>query len=147
VAAALVDGPSSGSEPLNRFLFTTSTGGDVAGTQQTLSLSTPKRVLTEPKQGHKKASFSVRINGTLSGAIGGEEIVISRRALGGGAWAHQRVVAGANRGSFTTTWKVTTSTVFVAQWSGDSGRPGQGSAALEVIVSNSRRAPGPRKKR
>lgn len=107
----------------------------------------PKRVLTAPNQGHRKASFSVRVNGTLSGAIGGEEIVVSARALAGGTWAHQSVVAGANRGSFTTTWKITASTVFVAQWSGDSGRPGHGSAALEVIVRNSRRAPGSRKKR
>ncbi|MHB8491433.1 MAG: WD40/YVTN/BNR-like repeat-containing protein [Solirubrobacteraceae bacterium] len=136
-AAVLIDGPSGG-EPLNRFLFTTSTGGDVAGTAEALSLRTPKRVLTEHKPSkrhpHRTQRFSVRVNGTLAGAVGGEQIVVSARGLNRGPWMHRTVVAGANGGSFSTTWELTASTVFVAQWSGDSGRPGQGSAVLTVIV-------------
>jgi len=37
-------------------------------------------------------------------------------------------------GSFATTWHITQSSVFVAQWAGDSGRPGQGSKMLTVTV-------------
>jgi hypothetical protein len=76
----------------------------------------------------------VTVNGTLAGAVGGEEIVVSRRDAAGGAWQHQEVVAGANGGSFTTTWRLSRSSVFVAQWAGDSGRPGLGSKVLSVGV-------------
>lgn len=131
-AAALVDGTSVSGEPLHRLLFATSTGGDVAGVADTLSLSTPRKLFTKRKL--KAAHYSVRINGTLAGAIGGEVIEVSRRNLSGGPWQRQQVVAGANGGSFTTTWHITASSVFVAQWAGDSGRPGQGSAVLRVTV-------------
>ena len=60
--------------------------------------------------------------------------MVSRRDLTGGAWQHQEVIAGANGGSFTTTWHISRSSVFVAQWAGDSGRPGSGSRLLQVSV-------------
>ena len=60
--------------------------------------------------------------------------MVARRNLSGGPWSEQRVVAGANGGSFSSTWHVTHSSVFVAQWAGDSGRPGSGSRVLEVTV-------------
>jgi len=131
-AAALVDGTSVTNQPLNRLFFTTTSGGDVAGVAETLSLSTPKKSYTKRKL--RTAHYSVRINGTLAGAIGGEKIVVSRRALAGGRWQQQEVIAGANGGSFATTWHITSSSVFVAQWAGDSGRPGQGSKVLTVTV-------------
>jgi hypothetical protein len=131
-ASALLDGGSVSGEPLNRLFFTTTSGGDVTGVAESLELSTPRKSFTERKL--KAAHYSVRINGTLAGAIGGERIVVSRRALAGGPWQHQAVVAGANGGSFATTWHITTSSVFVAQWAGDSGRPGQGSKVLTVTV-------------
>ncbi len=131
-AAALVDGSSVTGEPLNRLFFATTTGGDVAGVSETLALSTPRKTYT--KRELRAAHYSVRISGTLAGAIGGETIVVSRRALAGGPWQQQTVVAGANGGSFATTWRITASCVFVAQWAGDSGRPGQGSKVLTVSV-------------
>jgi photosystem II stability/assembly factor-like uncharacterized protein len=131
-AAALIDGTSVSGSPLNRLLFTTTTGGDVPGVSEKLSLSTPRRAFTKRKL--KAAHFSVRISGTLASAIGGEAIVVSRRDLSGGPWQQQDVVAGANGGSFATTWHITKSSVFVAQWAGDSGRPGQGSKLLRVTV-------------
>jgi photosystem II stability/assembly factor-like uncharacterized protein len=131
-AGALVDGPSSGTEATNRLLFTTSSGGDVAGTAASLGLSTPTPVIS--KRRLRRDHFSVRVDGALGGALGGEVIVVSHRALSGGPWQHQEVVAGANGGSFSTTWVIRRSCVFVAQWAGDSGRQGQGSAALKVIV-------------
>jgi hypothetical protein len=131
-AAAILDGASATGEALNRAFFSTSTGGDVSGASGALALSTSRKTFTTRRL--KAARYSVRINGTLAGAIGGERIVVSRRALTGGSWQHQVVVAGANGGSFATTWHVTASSVFVAQWAGDSGRPGQGSKVLTVTV-------------
>jgi photosystem II stability/assembly factor-like uncharacterized protein len=131
-AGALVDGPAGGGEATNRLLFTTSSGGDVAGSAASLALSTPTPVIS--KRRLRRDHFSVRVDGALGGALGGEVIVVSHHALSGGPWQHQEVVAGANGGSFSTTWVIRRSCVFVAQWAGDSGRQGEGSAALKVIV-------------
>jgi photosystem II stability/assembly factor-like uncharacterized protein len=131
-AAVLVDNSSPTGEPLDRLLFTTTSGGDVSGTPETLSLSTARRTFTKRKL--RAAHGLVRVTGTLGGAVGGEAIVVARRNVSGGGWQEQRVVAGANGGSFSTTWHITQSSVFVAQWAGDSGRPGQASRLLEVVV-------------
>jgi photosystem II stability/assembly factor-like uncharacterized protein len=131
-AAVLVDGSSVKGEPLRRLLFTTQTGGDVSGSAPPLTLSSSTRTLVKRKL--KATHGAVRISGTLRGALGGETIVVARRDLAGGPWQEQRVVAGANGGSFGTNWHVTRSSVFVAQWAGDSGRPGQGTPVLEVLV-------------
>ena len=117
---------------LQRDFFSTSTGGDVAGTLEKLTLSSSRTVYT--KRELNAAHHSVRITGTLAGALGGEQIVVSRRDIAGGAWQHEVVVAGANGGSFATTWRLEQSSVFIAQWAGDSGRPGEGSTPLKVVV-------------
>jgi photosystem II stability/assembly factor-like uncharacterized protein len=131
-ASLLIDGNSVTNTPIDRLLFTTATGGDVAGPQESLSLSAPRRRLS--KRALKAARHTVTVNGTLTGATGGEEIVVSRRNLAGGPWQHQEVVAGANGGSFTSSWRISSSSVFVAQWAGASGRPGAGSSVLRVTV-------------
>jgi photosystem II stability/assembly factor-like uncharacterized protein len=131
-ASLLIDGTSVTNAPLDRLLFTTGSGGDVAGPRESLSLSTPRRRLS--RRALKAAHDTVTVNGTLAGAIGGEQIVVSSRSLSGGPWRHQRVVAGANGGSFTTSWRITGSSVFVTQWAGASGRPGAGSTVLSVTV-------------
>ena len=117
---------------LQRDFFTTSTGGDVAGAVEKLALATSRTAYTKRKL--KAVHRTVRVTGTLAGALGGEQIVVSRRNVTGGAWQHQVVVAGANGGSFTTTWHIDQSSVFIAQWAGDSGRPGEGSTPLKVLV-------------
>jgi hypothetical protein len=117
---------------LQRDFFTTNTGGEVAGVAERLSLSSSRTSYTKRKL--RAIRHLVRVTGTLAGATGGEQIVVSRRNIAGGAWQHQDVVAGANGGSFTTSWRINQSSVFVAQWAGDSGRPGQGSPPLKVIV-------------
>jgi hypothetical protein len=131
-ASLLVDSISVTNAALDRLLFTTSSGGDVAGPQETLSLTTSRRRFTKRKL--EAAHDTVIVNGTLTGALGGEEVVVSRRNLSGGSWQHQEVVAGANGGSFTTSWRIGSSSVFVAQWAGASGRPGAGSTVLSVTV-------------
>jgi photosystem II stability/assembly factor-like uncharacterized protein len=131
-AALLNQSTSASGASIDRNLFTTSTGGDVSGTAEKLSLSTSRAIYTKRKL--RSLHHTIRVTGTLAGALGGEEIVVSRRNISGGGWQHQVVVAGANGGSFATTWRIAQSSVFVAQWAGDSGRPGQGSAPLKVIV-------------
>jgi photosystem II stability/assembly factor-like uncharacterized protein len=127
-AFALVDAPDA---PDERQLFFTTTGGD-AGSPSTLSLATKSTRLTKRKL--RRAHGTIRIDGILKGAQGGEQIVVSRRSLSGGYWQHQTATAGANGGSFTTTWHTTSSSVFVAQWAGDSGRASLGSRVLRVTV-------------
>ena len=120
-------------------LFFTGSGGD-AGNPTTLALKTP--VSTFTAKALKKAKGRVAVTGSLPGAVGGERIVVSHRDLRGARWIHQVVTAGANSGSFTSSWKITRSSAFVAQWAGDSGRRGAGSTPLVLTVK-----PTPKKKR
>jgi photosystem II stability/assembly factor-like uncharacterized protein len=113
-----------------RKFFFTKTGGD-AGEPSTLSLAGTKKL---SKKQLKKKKGKVAITGTLKGAQGGERIVVSRRDAKGVGWKHQVVTAGANGGSFTTSWKIKGSSVFVAQWAGDSGRAAVGSSVFSVRV-------------
>lgn len=129
----LATGPMNASLLIGqRSLFTTGSGGDVAGAHASLSLSTPKRSLT--RRALRAAHGMAVVNGTLTGAVGGEQVVVSRRDLSSGSWQHQVVIAGANGGSFTTSWRIGGASIFVAQWAGDSGRPGLGSKILKVTV-------------
>ena len=114
----------------NHFFFTASSGD--AGSPTTLALRTAKKTFT--KKAFKKAKGRVTVSGSLAGAIGGEQILVARRELGGTQWTQQLVTAGANGGSFTTSWKIKGSSVFVAQWAGDSGRRGAGSVPLVISV-------------
>jgi len=131
-ASLLIDNSAAGEPPIHRLLFTTSTGGDVSGPAETLTISNRQPKLTKRKL--KSEHDTVTVNGTLTGALGGERIVVSRRNLSGGGWQHQVVVAGANGGAFTTTWHISVSSVFVAQWAGDSGRASLASKALTLVV-------------
>jgi hypothetical protein len=114
----------------NHFFFTNS-GGD-AGSPTTLALRTSKKTYT--KKAFKKARGRVTVSGSLAGAVGGEQILVARRDIKGTNWVQQIVTAGANGGSFTTSWKIRGSSVFVAQWAGDSGRRGAGSVPLAISV-------------
>jgi photosystem II stability/assembly factor-like uncharacterized protein len=114
----------------NHFFFTAS-GGD-AGNPTSLQLRTTKIKFT--KKQLKKARGRVTVSGTLPGAVGGEQIVVARRDLTGSRWSQQIVTAGANGGSFTTSWRIKRTSLFVAQWAGDSGRRGAGSVPLAISV-------------
>jgi photosystem II stability/assembly factor-like uncharacterized protein len=118
-------------------LFVTRSGGD-AGNLTRLTLKTPVSAVTA--KALKKVKGRMTVTGSLPGAVGGEQIVVSRRDLRGGGWIHQIVTAGANSGSFTTSWKISRTSVFVAQWAGDSGRRGAGSTPLVLTVK-----PAPKK--
>lgn len=114
-----------------RSLFFTSTAGE-AGAPVTLAVTTPKKAFT--KKALKKVKGAITVTGSLSGAVGGELITVARRDVTGTRWTTKTVTAGANGGSFTTTWKISRSSVFVAQWPGDSGRSSAGSPVLTVTV-------------
>ncbi|HWX75555.1 MAG TPA: hypothetical protein VNZ05_09630, partial [Solirubrobacteraceae bacterium] len=131
-AYALVNaGETAAGKLLVDSLFFTTSGGD-AGNASTLGLATKTSRFTHKSL--RKLRGNVRVDGVLAGAQGGETIVVSRRNLSGGSWQHVVVQAGANGGSFTTTWHITASSVFVAQWAGDSGRASLGSKVLRVTV-------------
>ena len=141
-AAGIVAGDASkafslvkarGGAAASRQLFATASGGD-AGVASPLKIKTKPTKFT--KKSLKSAKGKVTVSGTLAGAIGGEQITISMRAVGGTAWARRTVTAGANGGSFSATFKMTSSSVFVAQWAGDSGRNGAGTKPVTVKVSS-----------
>ncbi len=115
----------------SRGLFFTATGGDAGA-------ASPLRIKATPSRFDRKSFRSTRgkvtITGTLGGAVGGEQITVSARLLDGATWTNRTVTAGANGGSFSATFNVKGSAVFVAQWAGDSGRVGEGTAPLVVRV-------------
>jgi hypothetical protein len=128
----------------HRGLFATGLGGD-AGAPSTLQLTTRYRSLTTKRL--KGLGRSITVTGTLAGAQGGEQIVVSSRSASG-AVRPQVVTAGANGGSFTAKFKITGTTAFVAQWAGDSGRRGAGTPALAVTVKPTpKKAPAKKKSR
>lgn len=120
-----------GTEQADAF-FATATGGD-AGTASTLRLTTRSTRIS--RRALRRAGRRVTVTGTLSGAQGGERITVARRDAGGTRWTTQAVTAGANGGSFTATFRnVSRSSLFVAQWAGDSGRRAAGSSVVSIRV-------------
>ena len=105
-------------------LLATHVGGS-AGTKSSLRISTPTKKL-------KKAG-TVRIDGKLSGARGGEPIVVSFRQKGSTRWLFETVQAASN-GTFTVVARIRKTATFVAQWSGDQDRRGVGTPTLKVSV-------------
>ena len=116
----------------SRQLFATATGGD-AGVASPLKIkATPSKFTRKTL---KSTKGKVTISGTLAGAIGGEQVTISARAVNGVDWTSRTVTAGANGGSFSATFNIKNPAVFVAQWAGDSGRNGAGTSPLTVKVT------------
>lgn len=127
---ALTSTPAAGNG-IFRSLFATNTGGD-AGTASTLAVTTADRTLTRKQLSRVKNRIT--FTGTLTGAQGGETIVVSSRAKGAARWTEQTVTAGANGGRFSATFRITGTSEVVARWAGDSGRQGAGSNVLTLSV-------------
>lgn len=127
---ALTSTPAAGPTAF-RSLFTTSTGGDL-GQPSRLTVTTDRRSMTRRQL--RRAGGRITVKGSLTGAQGGERIVVSARPAGSGAWRSQVVTAGANGGSYTAQFRVAGSTEIVAQFAGDSGRRGAGSRPLRIRV-------------
>jgi len=108
----------------NGGLFYTTTGGD-QGAPSSLKLHTRHTYL--------RRRSTIKVTGKLNPAAGGEQVVVSARSAGHG-WVHM-VVQVASNGTFTTVWRVSRFTIFVAQWTGDADHEGAGSKVLQVTVS------------
>jgi hypothetical protein len=104
-------------------LFATTSGGD-QGLASSLKLTTKKKTV--------KRRSNITVSGKLNPAAGGEQVVVSARAQNRG-WVH-KVVQVASDGTFTTVWKLSRFTIFVAQWTGDADHEGAGSKVLQVSV-------------
>jgi photosystem II stability/assembly factor-like uncharacterized protein len=107
-------------EPSSAF-FTTTGGG--AGQVPTLTIKADGSRI--------RRTTTVKVTGRLRPAEGGEQMLVASRPLSGGTWRTQTVRVAAN-GSFTTQWRIGSSTVFVAQWDGDDQRTGVGSKVVTV---------------
>jgi hypothetical protein len=116
---------------VQRQLFFTASGGD-AGSPSLLTLKALPKSFTRATL--RKAKGKVTISGKLAGAVGGERVTVSARAITGTDWTSRTVTAGANGGSFSATFTIKHAAVFVGQWAGDSGRAGVGSKPLLVRV-------------
>jgi photosystem II stability/assembly factor-like uncharacterized protein len=116
----------------SRQLFFTGSGGD-AGAPSPLKIKASPSKFTKKKL--KSSKKKVTVSGTLTGAIGGERVTISARAVNGTQWTSRTVTAGANGGSYSATFNIKSASVFVAQWAGDSGRNGAGTSPLTVKVT------------
>lgn len=121
-----------GGTTTSRQLFATGSGGDAGAASPLKIKATPSRFTRRTLRSSKG---KVTISGTLTGAIGGEQVTISTRAVDGVDWSRRTVTAGANGGSFSATFNISKPAVFVAQWAGDSGRNGAGTAPLTVRVT------------
>jgi hypothetical protein len=103
-------------------LYATTSGGDV-GAAQRLALSTERRTLKKPAR--------IVLNGSLSPADGGEEVVVAMRSRGD--WSTRTAIVASN-GTFVTRWGVAGTVAFVAQILGDADHAGAGTRPLTVKV-------------
>jgi photosystem II stability/assembly factor-like uncharacterized protein len=107
----------------NHLFGTDSAGSNGAASDLTLSTRTPR--LAKPG--------TVRIDGRLKPAEGGEPVVVSLRSAGDPNWIFVTVQAATN-GTFTVFAPVRKNARVVAQWAGDDDRRGDGSAVLGIAV-------------
>jgi hypothetical protein len=103
-------------------LLFTNSGGD-HGDPSKVSIKTLRRTV--------RRRAVIRITGRVAGARGGAQIVVARRERGERGWVSQTATVASN-GTFTTTWKLTKTAAFVAQWAGDEDSAGDGCPPLVV---------------
>jgi hypothetical protein len=106
-------------------VFTTGTGGRI-GSSSLLTLT--------PSTKKARKNSIVRVTGKLTPANGTERVAVLARvvnAKGGTRWISQERTVSAT-GTFTTSWKLSASTEFIARWSGDAARDGD-AAPLAIV--------------
>jgi photosystem II stability/assembly factor-like uncharacterized protein len=113
-------------------LFGTSVGGD-RGSATKVTLSIKRKRPGKPG--------TLKLDGRLRPAKGGEQVVVSMRALGDARWEYETVQVATN-GRFTVVADVQKTTQFVAQWAGDDTRAGDGSETLTVKIKRKPCKPG-----
>ncbi|MBJ7353467.1 MAG: hypothetical protein JHC98_01450 [Thermoleophilaceae bacterium] len=106
-------------------VFTSDTGGRIGSSSHlTLSSSAAK----------VRKGTIVRVTGKLTPAVGTERVAVLarvRNAKGGTRWISQERTVSST-GTFTTSWRITAATEFIARWSGDASHDGD--AAPLVVV-------------
>ena len=114
-------------------LFQTATGGlNPTGSKLTLSIVGPRRL---SRKKLARAHGRVRLKGLLTPAQGGEKVTVSYRVPGRAVWRSRQAVV-ASSGAFSVTASgLTSSTVFVAQWSGEGSVAGAGTPPVELRVT------------
>ncbi|MEA2374132.1 MAG: hypothetical protein QOD53_595, partial [Thermoleophilaceae bacterium] len=110
-------------------LFATDSAGS-RGAASTLKIST--RTPRLKKRG------TVRIDGRLTPAKGGEQVVLSVRQSGDKRWAFETVQVATN-GTFTVFASLKKSAIVVAQWAGDDTHRGDGTGVLNVRVAKQKK--------
>ncbi len=108
-------------------IFNTTTGG---------SLGTPSKLSIKSSSRRVRKRTVIKVTGKLTPAIGGERVTVLARALGskrGTGWTSQERPVSPS-GSFTTSWRVSRPTIFIARWSGDSDRAGAGARSIKVLI-------------
>jgi len=132
VSAVTAAGPVDYAAGATGGLFETSSGG-LSANPSTLTLAiSGARKLSVAKL--KKAGNRVHLSGSLSPAVGGEEVVISYATVGG-SW-HSKAVTVTSSGGFSLVLPgVKASTNFVAQWSGNDLDRGAGTAVATLTVT------------
>jgi len=106
-------------------VFGTTTGGRIGSSSKLTIAPSAKRA--------RKGSV-VRVTGRLSPATGTERVAVLARvvnAKGGTRWVSQERTVSAT-GTFTTSWRVSASTEFIARWSGDASHDGD-AAPLRIV--------------
>lgn len=106
-------------------VFASSTGGRI-GRSSLLTI--------QPSATRVRKGSLVRVTGTLSPATGIERVTVLARvanAKGGTRWTSLERTVSAT-GTFTTTWKITAATEFIARWSGDASHDGD-AAPLKLV--------------
>jgi photosystem II stability/assembly factor-like uncharacterized protein len=111
-------------------LFQTTDGG-LSPSQSTLTLAIAgARKLTTTKLSH--AGDRVRLVGHLAPALEGETVTVSY--LANGLWHHQNVTVSATGTFALTVSGVTSTTDFIAQWTGNDLVSGAGTTATQLTV-------------
>jgi photosystem II stability/assembly factor-like uncharacterized protein len=114
-------------------LLATQRGGDT-GKHSAISLAVHRRRPGRPGV--------ISIAGTLTPAQGGERVVISRREGKSSRWLFRSATVSSS-GHFTVFSRVTKTSIFVAQWSGDADHVGAGSPLVTVGVGKKFMRPSP----
>lgn len=106
-------------------VFGTTTGGRIGNSS---------RLTITPSAKSARKGTVVRVTGKLTPATGAERVAVLARvvnAKGGTRWVSQERTVSAT-GTFTTSWRMSATTEFIARWSGDSSHDGD-AAPLRIV--------------
>jgi photosystem II stability/assembly factor-like uncharacterized protein len=107
-------------------LFFTTSGGD-QGDATALTIASRTKSVRKPQQ--------IKITGRLAPAVAGARVQVLAQVKHSGGWTQVDTPTVSSTGTFTTSFRVTETTRFVAQWRGDADHNGDGSPLMTVRKS------------